>query len=528
MQRAHSLDDRPLARACAGDVLGVVEGGLHVWRGLPYAHPPTGPRRFRPCEPLDAWTGPFDAARFGPASAQVFDAADGAWDAFGEPGPARAWVGDEASLTLNIWAPPGAARAPVLVFIHGGANWLESARLPLYAGNAFASAGLVFVSFNYRLGVFGFLDLAPIGGPPEAHGHGLTDQAAALRWVVRNIDAFGGDPGNITLLGESAGSMDAGWLLAGGLLPPGVRRLVLMSGVASLLGLARDGSASAHSPGEGHARAADLLARMGFDRFDRLAAASTGAILAAHARAVRDVLFDEDTRFYPRVGDRCPVDPFAAAAAGAGAGLDIIVGFTAHEMGLWLAWDDALDRRGAGWAAAAMPFVPSAARAALPGFYRSVLPDADDGARGMHLLGDAMFAMPSLWLADLLAANGARVWVYRYDRPSDDRRGALHCADLAMLFGRHGDAAGDGLLGPARDWFDARARDRLHAAMLGAVASFARTGDPSTAALPWPRYGPDRAMMLWDDHARVACDPLRERRAWWTANVLPAALGGGA
>ena len=507
--------DRPVVDCPTGRAIGVVEAGLRVFRGLPYARPPVGERRFRPAEPLDHWGAPVNAALFGPASAQVFDPVDADWaDLAHRPGPPRAWVGSEDSLTLNIWTPGALGPHPVIVYIHGGANWLESTRLPAYDGAAFARAGCVFVSLNYRLGIFGFLDLTPIGGPSGAHSHGLTDQAAALAWVAANIGAFGGDPANIILIGESAGSMDIGWLLAAGLLPAGVRRLVLMSGAASVVGLGWDGERSAHSEAEGARRAAAFLAELGYATLDDFLVAPIGEILSRHAvLATPDrVLFDQDTLFYPRVGALAPRDPFTAARDGAAAGLDVIVGFTAYEMGLWLGWDDELDRRPPQWAAQRMPHLPAHARATLPDLYRAWFPDEAEGALGMHLLGDAMFAMPGLWMADCLAAGGARVFAYRFDHAPDPRRRAAHALDQTTLFGT----------GPSTP-------PALHRAMLDAVITFARVGDPSTPALPWPRYAaPARATMLFDKVSRIAPDPLAERRVWWTANVLPASLGGGA
>lgn len=146
-------------------------------------------------------------------------------------GTRRVWVGDKDSLTLNIWRASGPpSPRPVIIWIHGGANWLETSRCTCCDGTEIARLGTIFVSLNYRVGIFGFLDLSPIGGPPEAHSDGLTDQMAAINWVVDNIAAFGGDRGNITLMGNSAGSIDISWHIASGRLPKGVRRVVSPAG----------------------------------------------------------------------------------------------------------------------------------------------------------------------------------------------------------------------------------------------------------------------------------------------------------
>ncbi len=219
-------EDRPVVDCPAGRLRGRHVEGVDRFAGIPYAHPPLGARRFAPAEPLAGWEGELDAADFGPASAQIFDPNEGSLDEFGEAGPAKGWVGSEDSLTLNIWRPSGTTGGlPVLIWVHGGANWLGSSRFATYHGTRLAKEGAVVVSLNYRLGIFGFLDLSPIGGPPDAHSHGLTDQLAAIEWVVANIAAFGGDPANITLMGNSAGAMNVSWHLASGRLPEGVRRV---------------------------------------------------------------------------------------------------------------------------------------------------------------------------------------------------------------------------------------------------------------------------------------------------------------
>jgi para-nitrobenzyl esterase len=329
-------------------------------------------------------------------------------------------------------------------------------------------------------------------------------------------------------MGESAGSMDIGWLLASGRLPPGVRRLVLMSGVGSVCGLGWDGARSAHAAEEGRRRAATLLADMGFDSMAQLNAASTEDILTRQARALEggDVLLEADTLFYPRYPGLSPVDPYTAARDGRGAGLDVMIGFTAYELGLWLLWDDELDRRPSDWAANHAPFLPDDIRRRLPDLYRAWFPDEADGARGMHLLGDVMFALPALWLADLLAAADARVFVYRFDWQADPRRRALHAADQVFLFDQQASPTGEALIGAATAPGAASRRNDLSQTMRAALQAFISAGDPGTPERPWPSWNADRPVMIFDDPCRLERDPMGERRAWWTAHVLPRALGG--
>ena len=524
--------DEVLITCPSGTLRGLTGGGVSRFLGIPYALPPIGARRFAPAEPLPGWEGTLDASRFGPASAQVFDPKEAAFEEFGEDSSDqdRLWVGSEDSLTLNIWRAEGGGPArPVVIWIHGGANWLESSRLGFYDGCALARRGVVFVSLNYRLGVFGFLDLSPIGGPAQAHSHGLTDQKAAIDWVVTNIAAFGGDPDNITLMGNSAGSIDISWHIASGRLPNGVRRVIMSSGVGSASGLGWDGTASAHDPAEGHARATALLRDMGYASFADLQAATTGEILTRQAEAAKSAigLPETDTLFYPRTGAYSAQNPFAAVVSGAGKGLDVMIGFTAYEMGLWLLWDDEMDQRSTEWAAGHLPFVPSEARAALPDLYRQWLPEATDGQRGMHMIGDVVFALPSIWFADLMAAQGARVHVWRFDWQADARFGALHAADVAFFLGVQDGPSAEGMIGRPVNDADRKARQRLAETMMLTVTSFAATGVPLTDGVAWPAYTPTRReVVLFDTATRTELDPLAYRRAWWTAHVLPAAWQG--
>ncbi|HWN16827.1 MAG TPA: carboxylesterase family protein, partial [Candidatus Dormibacteraeota bacterium] len=215
-----------------GRVRGLAEAGLAVFRGIPYARPPVGPRRFGPPEPPEAWTGTHDATRYG-SSAPQNGALIGPIMSLG--------IGrtSEDCLYLNIWTPAAdRRRRPVLVWIHGGAFLLGSGSQMLYDGATLARRGdVVVVTINYRLGAFGFLRLRDRFGQrlPATGNEGLLDQVAALTWVRDEIEAFGGDPGQVTIFGESAGSMSCATLLglprAHGLF----HRAILQSGGANFV-----------------------------------------------------------------------------------------------------------------------------------------------------------------------------------------------------------------------------------------------------------------------------------------------------
>jgi para-nitrobenzyl esterase len=195
-----------LVRTQAGQVRGLQRdaGGVLAFKGIPYAAPPVGPLRWRPPQPPAPWTGVRDALTFGAGCLSSL-ANDH------RPGP-RA----EDCLTLNVWTAAREAdeKRPVMVWLHGGGFQFGSSANPATDGRLLAAKGVVVVSFNYRLGIFGFLAHPDLDAEAPSGNCGLKDQLAALRWVQANIAAFGGDPGNVTLFGESAGAMAVGILMA--------------------------------------------------------------------------------------------------------------------------------------------------------------------------------------------------------------------------------------------------------------------------------------------------------------------------
>lgn len=209
---AATAAERPQVEVAEGRLLGQWEEGQRVFRGIPYAVAPLGELRWRPPAPPARWSGTRDASAFGPDCMQSPYPADSVYFE-----PARPM--SEDCLTLNIWAPgkPKAkARAPVILWIHGGALQFGSSASPMYDGREYAKRGIVFVSINYRLGAFGWLAHPGLSAESKdgiSGNYGLLDQIAALEWVQRNIAAVGGDPGNVTAMGESAGALSISYLL---------------------------------------------------------------------------------------------------------------------------------------------------------------------------------------------------------------------------------------------------------------------------------------------------------------------------
>jgi para-nitrobenzyl esterase len=200
----------PIVHAAAGSLRGTVEGGSRVFRGIPFAEPPVGPLRWRAPVPKARWAGVRDATAFGAACFQPESKLNNIYA--NKPMPMS-----EDCLTLNIWAPEHARNAPVFFWIYGGALWGGASRDPMYDGRRLAERGVVVVSINYRLGPLGWLahpELSAESGDGVSGNYGLLDQVEALRWVHRNIAAFGGNPANVTIAGESAGGLSVMYLLA--------------------------------------------------------------------------------------------------------------------------------------------------------------------------------------------------------------------------------------------------------------------------------------------------------------------------
>ncbi|MCQ4158422.1 carboxylesterase family protein [Roseomonas sp. GC11] len=222
---ALAAEPPPVVTTPAGALRGTVEDGVRVFRGIPYAAPPVGALRWRAPQPAQPWEGVRDASRSGPACLQKMAAQEPERSL--KDGPQG-----EDCLTLNIWLPPQAeGPLPVMVWIHGGSFRFGAGSLALYDGAHLARQGVAVVTLNYRLGLFGTFAHPALAEPGEPGGnYGLLDAIAALRWVRENIAAFGGDPGTVTLFGESAGGVSVGYLMASPLARGLFHRAIMQSG----------------------------------------------------------------------------------------------------------------------------------------------------------------------------------------------------------------------------------------------------------------------------------------------------------
>ncbi|MFH8793373.1 carboxylesterase/lipase family protein [Streptomyces sp. NPDC017941] len=476
--RADRADTADMVATTKGRVRGYVRDGVAVFLGIPYAAPPRGPARFAPPAPPEPWHGTRDATVPGPTAPQG-ERRLGAVDMSHYFGPG--WVRGDDYLSVDVRTPvaPGTRPLPVLVFVHGGGFVAGSTRAPLYDGSALARDGAVLVTLNYRLGVQGFLDL-----PGAPANRGLLDVLAALRWVRDEIAAFGGDPGAVTVFGQSAGATLVAALLADRAAEGLFRRAVVQSG--SGLGAFHPEQAArvtrAAARALGVAPRADAFAAVPDERLVGILPDLTGIDLRT------------DTHPDPLAG-LSPLGPVLAeqpahtlAARTGPLPVDLLVGTTAQEGNLYLV------PQGAYAASTAADVEATAARAhprpaELLAAVRAAHPGATPAELRSAVLSEALFGAGSRALADAHAAKSpARTHRYAFTWRSPavgGLLGAAHTVELPFVFGRtdlpglYGDA---GVLGPYPGPSDLAALAELSSWMRAAWIRFAATGDPGWAA----------------------------------------------
>ena len=465
-----------------GDLRGVA--AVSVFRGVPYATA----RRFGPPAPLSAWTGLRDATRHGPIPPQA-------------PSRLRAAMGetdrrqDEDCLTLTIATPAAdAAARPVIVFLHGGAYLSGAGSLDWYDGSVLARDGdVVVVGVNYRLGALGFLHL-----PGVAEGNmGLQDMVAALRWVRDHIAGFGGDPANVTVMGQSAGAHAIMCLLTMWDTQGLFHRAILQSPPPTLVPQSR---------AVARANAEALCAQLQVSA-DALAEVPVADLITAQMQVARQMarFGDITPPFLPvfdAMTDTATFIRVAAAEAGK-RGIDMIIGTTREEMHAFLAGDPAMNPPDP--QAIADRFAALTGSADSIALYRRRRP----GASPMDLLGDLLtdhiFLFPALALADAVVQAGAQVWMYQFDwAPPASRFKACHCLELPFVFGNLPAWADAPMLAGG----DPVKMAALSAALRATWVEFADSGDPHAPGLLWPPYRPDgRQTMIFGNVIGVAGDP---------------------
>jgi len=489
----------PIVHTEGGALHGAIDQGVWAYKAVPYAAAPVGARRWRPPQPPIAWAGERDASSLAP------DCVQGAM-----PGAPPSHPRSEDCLFLNVWRPAGAARKlPVMVWIHGGAFTNGGSSSPETFGTEMARRGVIFVSFNYRLGRLGFFGhpalTAEHPNEPKVN-YGLMDQIAALQWVRRNVGAFGGDPKNVTVVGESAGGIAVNMLLTSPASKGLFNRAIVQSGGGRsfLTGRRR---AAQDLPGAPSAETLGLQ----FARLLGVTGAGPADLAALRARSAEEITgnlsmmtlaLTPQLTFFPGpvVDGRLITEPAEAAfAGGRQRPATLVIGATDGDL--------SLDRAPSKTAAfAAFGPAAEAAQAAYD-------PDGKADLRAVNAAvgADRNMIEPARFVARAMAAKGRPTYVYRFAYVPQARRGlslygAEHATDVAFAFDRLQ------AMYPGR----VTAQDQAVAgAMADFWANFARRGDPNGPGLPrWPSITASREPVLVfgpDGAAAAMNDPLRAR-----------------
>jgi len=448
------------ATTSAGVVHGESVDGVRIFRGIPYAAPPVGERRWRAPAPVEPWTGVLDATRFGNDCPQRSAL----------PLGSRAAGQSEDCLTLNVWAPEQAVGLPVMVWIFGGSFVYGSGAEDRADGMPFARDGIVYVSINYRVGMFGFLAHPELTAEAGASGnYGLLDQIAALHWVQGNIAAFGGDPTRVTLFGVSAGAASISLLATSPLATGLFAQMILQSPgafrpLATLADAEAAGAALAPSIQALRALSADEL----LDRQKQLESAVRSLTKPRILRPIRDgqVVVEDDRDAY--LGGR-----FAKVPA--------IIGSVADEGSAAVAsWPVKTPKE---FQALLATTFGDQAKDAAPLYPAPV-------AVGLgELFGDTQFTYGVAALSQVFADFGLPIYRYVFTRIQPGKATPMrHSEDVSYVF-RRPELPPRGETDHRFDTDDLQLADRVHADWV----AFAKTGDPGPA---WPRYRPGTATLM--------------------------------
>jgi para-nitrobenzyl esterase len=503
-----SADKQAMVATKSGKLEGIVENGLYVFKGIPFAEPPVGPLRWMPPQPVKPWSGTRPAKDYGPIAPQNLMPA---------PIPGGPMYGnmvqDEDCLTLNIWTPGlDGARRPVLFWIHGGAFIIGSGCESFLDTGVLPRRGkIVFVSINYRLGAFGFINLNEVTGGriPATGNEGLLDQVTALDWVVENIEAFGGDPGNITVSGFSAGAMSTGNLLSMPLARGKFQKAINRSGSGNIVSPLDDTVKVTE-------KYLEILRLTGSD-VDSLRNLTTKQLLDAQQEfnIIMHETLHRATPFQPVMDSKVLHEwPLVAIKKGSAKNIPVVAGTSREEWKSVTAMDPTWQKLDeAGLVKRVKELVPGEIAAGLVNAYRSTMGKRGERTSPVDILGmintDIMFRIPTIRLIEAQRDNGmpAYNYLFMYKSPMmGGILGAMHGLDAPFLFGcLDKDFSGNG---PEEQSLSIKIQD--------STIAFMRTGDPSCESIgKWPVYGKDRLTMMLDKKTRVEAAPYEEeRRAW--------------
>ena len=473
----------PTVETQYGPLRGLAVEGTRIFRGIPFAQPPVGRLRYRAPVKPQRWSAARDATRFSAAPMQT--------------GEGSVEHGEDC-LYLNVWAPEGNGPFPVFVWIHGGGFTNGNAFEPVYDGAKFARDGIICITVAYRLGVFGFLDLAPVLGPEYAGSanNALRDLIAALEWVRGNVAAFGGDPNQVTVGGESAGAKLTDILMGIPAAQPLFHQMISESGGAERVGAEAVAAAVANGFAKAWASASGPAAE----------SLLTGD--AAKIIQVQKEFLDTWPQHFPL---RAELDPsliprllIDAIAAGSSRGKRLLIGTNRDESALFVGPSPAHDAT-----AKDLGNMPVDRFDAVYSHYKGVYPEMSDEQLRIRALTAEEYWIPTIRVADAHVKNGGAAWMYQLDFTETSGRlkgEAYHSLDVGLVWDK-----------PHLTVDNAATEAALAIQVHAAWSAFIRGQAPSAPGLPaWPQYqAADRSTMMLNMQSRVEQRPQEaELRLW--------------
>ena len=475
-----------------GKLEGFEQNGILKWLGIPYAKPPTGTLRYKRTVEPEPWKGILQAIEFGPRPFQFMDVKS-----------VKKMKMSEDCLHVNIWAPGKREKCPVFVYFYGGANTSGESSDPMYDGTSFAEKGIIYACFNYRLGPLGFYDFSIYDDSFDSNC-GLSDQIAGLRWVKNNIEAFGGDPDNITICGESAGGTAVYDLLAAPSAKGLFKRAIAMSGLPD----------DAASPRQNKLNVDLFLQQMNILP-ENIKTLKT--IVPAEMIPAAGWMFSSNNSVYPGIfvpgpviDDLLPQKPWEAMKSGSAEGIDCIFGTCRDEASIFYlmkilptGWDEVkkmLELSGC-------PEMFSA--------LRKIYSAKKEKEALQKLFTDRLFRAHSVMCADAQSSHG-KVYVYRNDFEYPALKfaglGAMHGSDVGMALNTSGGTLGKASIGTSKKR-KARIRKYIHETWV----NFSKMGNPNgTLPIEWKLYDTEKkATMIFNDVCTLENNPGAEAVEIW-------------
>jgi para-nitrobenzyl esterase len=493
----------PVATTRFGEVRGRADEGISVFKGIPYGAPTGGANRFRPPQEPKSWKGVRNALDYGASCPQL------APPPSGQPfSPAsQAQGASEDCLVLNVWTPGlrDGKKRPVMVWLHGGGFTLLSGSSPVYDGSRLAKQGdVVLVTLNHRLNLFGYLYLAGLGGGakyPDSGNVGQLDLVAALRWVRENIDAFGGDPSNVTIFGESGGGGKVAALLA----MPDASGLFHRAALQSGFGLTAITPAAATKMTQSILDALHLRA----DQIDRLQSLPVEKLLDALQRVTNGSPFG----IGPVVDGRSlPRHPFTPDAPEVSRDIPVLLGYNKTETTYLFPPPGSFDLDWPGLAKQLVPALPGLDVATVIEGWRKRHPQATPSDLYFMITTQSTMGLSASTLAVRKSqqTGAAPVFLYHLEWQTPVAGGRMrspHTLDIPLVFDNVAKASG--LIGSG-----AAQAQQVSDAMSAAWLAFARSGSPNAAGLAaWPAFNAQtRPTMIFDVVSRAVNDPLHDER----------------